>query len=61
MTEANCECGWLLSQQGTCANPDHGQIMLEHAAQRALSFLSDFHSDNQREVIEDLRNALGNC
>ena len=44
----------------TEAFPHFEQMLdLELAAKRALRFLTDFHSDNQREVIEELREALG--
>lgn len=33
-------------------------VQTERAAERALSFLTDWHCDNQRDVIEALREAL---
>lgn len=35
----DCECGWLLSQEGTCGNPNHNEIYLREAAEQACAAL----------------------
>lgn len=37
---------------------DDNDQQIIRAAHRAFVFLTDFHADNQRDVVEDLREAL---
>jgi hypothetical protein len=52
-------CRWCGESPCVCTETAYRRMVrLEASAQRALNFLTDFHCDNQRDVIEDLRNAI---